>query len=104
MNLSKIFNFIGLAGLLIFALLIYINKFAPEEHLLKAYKFKLIIAFVAIFLIHYIYLGVKAIQKKQWWWAGLLFIAPIPFYWLYFLWDSVKEYKAFTLKGGCNEQ
>jgi len=91
MNTPKIFNFVGLVGLIIFALLAYINKYAPQEFFLKSYRLSLIMGLVVVFLVHYTYLVVNAFQQKQWWWAGLLFIAPIPFYWIYFGWVFINK-------------
>lgn len=91
MNFSLIFKVVGLLGLFILAILLYITNLAAEGSFLMEYRFNLIVLFVMIFLVHYIYLAVVACKQGQWWWAAFLFIAPVPVYWVFFGWTLINE-------------
>ena len=85
MNIKKlVFNFLGISGLLIAGLFIFLNEFASSENILHEYRLKIVLVFAVVVLAHYCMLGADALKRKKYIWAGALFIAPIPTYWIYY--------------------
>ena len=95
MKTEKCFNYLGLLGVLLLIIALYVNNHSPQGFFLREHYLKLLLVSLVITFVHYCYLGMRSIQQKQWWWSGLVFLAPIPFYWLYFAWELVKGYCTF---------
>lgn len=87
MPLKKTFHAIGLVGLILTLLLMYSNHLSEPDFVLSPYKWQILLALGIVVFVHYCYLGCQAFIQKQWWWGGALFIAPVPTYWLYFMWE-----------------
>lgn len=79
-----VFNVLGISGLLMATLFIFLNKFASSENILHEYRLKIVLVFAIVLLVHYCMLGADAIKRKKYGWAVALFIAPIPTYWIYY--------------------
>lgn len=82
--ITKAFDTLGLVGILLLFILLYLNKFADEGAAITHYRFDILIAFLCCALIHYVYLATLTIQNKQVLWAIALFLAPVPVYWIYY--------------------
>ncbi|MCE2596463.1 MULTISPECIES: hypothetical protein [Motilimonas] len=95
MKTEKFFNYLGLLGVLLLVITIIVNKLSPQDFFLREHYLKLLLVSLVVTFVHYCYLGMRSVQQKQWWWAGLLLLAPIPVYWLYFAWELVKGYCTF---------
>ncbi|NKF49040.1 hypothetical protein G3R49_00425 [Shewanella sp. WXL01] len=93
MIFSKKFNLIGLLGLAFALLLIYVQDFASASFILKPYDFYIMLAFLACYGVHFIYLGAFAYFNKHWWWLAGLFLMPLVGYFVYFALQVVKQQK-----------
>jgi hypothetical protein len=85
-----VFRVIGWLGLFALAALLYLNELVSADSYLHEYRIDILIVFGICFLFHYVYLASVAIKKKQVGWAIVLFLVPLPAYWIYYAWLGFK--------------
>ncbi len=82
-------DLIGLIGLVTLMLAILINNdVLPREGFWKTAYWRFLAIGILCFIAHFSYLAMIAIERKQYVWAIVLFIAPIPVYWIYYAFES----------------
>lgn len=88
------FNALGIVGLLLMGVFVYLNEFASPDNVLHEYRLKLVLAFVVVVILHGGYLVSDAARRNKTVWLVLLIIAPIPVYWIYYCYYAVLQYRA----------
>ncbi|BES69379.1 hypothetical protein RE428_03970 [Marinobacter nanhaiticus D15-8W] len=83
------FHALGCFGLLLLAVFIYLNEFASDDNILHTYRLKMVLAFVVVLIIHGGYLASDAARRNKYVWLVLLIVAPLPVYWIYYLYFLV---------------
>lgn len=83
--IAVFFNALGCFGLFLLAVFIYLNEFASGDNMLHSYRLKLVLAFVAVMILHGGYLASDAVRRGKYVWLVLLIVAPLPMYWVYYL-------------------
>ncbi|SDT91386.1 hypothetical protein [Halopseudomonas salegens] len=83
------FNGLGILGVLLLGLFLFLNTFATAGNPLHEYRLKLVLAFLLVILLHGCYLVSDAASRKKYVWVALLVIAPVPVYWVYYIYHSV---------------
>lgn len=86
-------NLLGVIGLVMLGLFIYLNDWAPSDSVLHEYRIRFVLVFVIAFLVHGAFLFCDSIQRKKYVWMVLLIVAPVPVYWIYYLYYVVLQLK-----------
>ena len=76
-------------GIILLGLFCYLNEIASPDNVLHEYRLRLVLVFVVTIIIHGAYLIADAVKKKRYVWMVLMLIAPIPVYWIYYLYVVV---------------
>ncbi len=76
-------------GVILLGLFCYLNEIASPDNVLHDYRLRLVLVFVVTIIIHGAYLIADAVKKKRYVWMVLIFIAPVPVYWIYYLYVVV---------------
>jgi hypothetical protein len=76
-------------GIILLGLFCYLNEIAPPDNVLHEYRLRLVLVFVVAIIIHGAYLIADAVKKKKYVWMVLMLIAPVPVYWIYYLYVVV---------------
>ncbi|WP_417216988.1 hypothetical protein [Alcanivorax sp.] len=76
-------------GIILLGLFCYLNEIASPDNVLHEYRLRLVLAFVVAIIIHGAYLIAEAVKKKRYVWMVLMLIAPVPVYWIYYLYVVV---------------
>jgi hypothetical protein len=76
-------------GIIILGLFCYLNEIASPDNVLNEYRLRLVLVFVVTIIIHGAYLIADAVKKKRYVWMVLMLIAPVPVYWIYYLYVVV---------------
>ena len=76
-------------GIILLGLFCYLNEIASPDNVLHEYRLRLVLAFVVAIIIHGAYLIADAVKKKRYVWMVLMLIAPVPVYWIYYLYVVV---------------
>lgn len=87
--ITRFFNLLGIIGLVLVGVFIYLNHWAAEDNLLHAYRLRLVLLFAVVFLLHGAYLFSDSLRHKRYVWMVFLILAPVPVYWLYYGYYSV---------------
>jgi ABC-type multidrug transport system permease subunit len=85
MTARSIKNSIGIIAFLLLCVLFYTNNYADKESFLKDISWDIIRVCLLLTFIHYCIMGIDAVKREKYILAVILFIVPIPFYWLYFI-------------------
>jgi len=76
-------------GIILLGLFCYLNEIASPDNVLHEYRLRLVLVFVLAIIIHGAYLIADAVKKKRYVWMVLMLIAPVPLYWIYYLYVVV---------------
>lgn len=76
-------------GIILLGLFCYLNEIASPDNVLHECRLRLVLAFVVAIIIHGAYLIADAVKKKKYVWMVLMLIAPVPVYWIYYLYVVV---------------
>ncbi len=76
-------------GIILLGLFCYLNEIASPDNVLHEYRLRLVLVFVVAIIIHGTYLIADAVKKKRYVWMVLMLIAPVPVYWIYYLYVVV---------------
>ncbi|MTT50909.1 hypothetical protein F1529_00290 [Alcanivorax sp. VBW004] len=76
-------------GIILLGLFCYLNEIASPDNVLHEYRLRLVLVFVVAIIIHGAYLIAEAVKKKRYVWMVLMLIAPVPVYWIYYLYVVV---------------
>lgn len=76
-------------GIILLGLFCYLNEIASPDNVLHEYRLRLVLVFVLAIIIHGAYLIADAVKKKRYVWMVLMLIAPVPVYWIYYLYVVV---------------
>ena len=76
-------------GIILLGLFCYLNEIASPDNVLHEYRLRLVLVFVVAIIIHGAYLIADAVKKKRYVWMVLMLIAPVPVYWIYYLYVVV---------------
>ena len=76
-------------GIILLGLFCYLNEIASPDNVLHEYRLRLVLVFLVAIIIHGAYLIAEAVKKKRYVWMVLMLIAPVPVYWIYYLYVVV---------------
>lgn len=76
-------------GIILLGLFCYLNEISSPDNVLNEYRLRLVLVFVVTIIIHGAYLIADAVKKKRYVWMVLMLIAPVPVYWIYYLYVVV---------------
>ncbi|WP_290519004.1 hypothetical protein [Alcanivorax sp.] len=83
-------------GIILLGLFCYLNEIASPDNVLHEYRLRLVLVFVVAIIIHGAYLIADAVKKKRYVWMVLMLIAPVPVYWIYYLYAVVIGIKNYA--------